>query len=55
MLPAARLPFPPPDWYRDKDHDLFKDKRVPNLWPWQDVEPMQVRPVREAPLPERRN
>ena len=23
MLPAAHLPFPPPDWYRDGDFDLL--------------------------------
>jgi hypothetical protein len=40
MLPAAHLPYPPPDWYRDLEVDPFKGKRGPLVWPWLEERPL---------------
>jgi hypothetical protein len=41
-MPAAHLPIPSPDWYRDEDNTPFKGKRVPYRWPWHEQEPLRV-------------
>jgi hypothetical protein len=49
-MPAAHLPFPPPDWYRDEDFNPFKGKRNPSRYPWHEEEPLRVQ---HAPSPAR--
>jgi hypothetical protein len=49
MLPAAHLPFPPPDWYREQEFDPFKGKRVPHGWPWLEEQPLRVETPTERP------
>lgn len=49
MLPAAHLPFPPPDWYREQEFDPFKGRRVPHGWPWLEEHPLRVEMPAERP------
>lgn len=57
MLPAAHLPYPLPDWYRDFEVDPFKGKRGPLVWPLLEENPLQTDHgnTRGEPRPERLN